>query len=197
MKLCPTAPKLIPTLSGDQDVRLVSADKYYVLAGLRNGMLLRFEWPAEPCPSSPINMVDTALSSTNLVNSVTNAFDKRNDLPSMLQLIAIRRIGITPIFLVPLGDTLDADIIVLADRPWLLHSARQGLSYTSISFQPATHVTPVSCVEFSKGILFVAENSLHLVRKSYYKFKCTAKSCDILCVVITINCFACLVLDIM
>ncbi|XP_040868627.1 splicing factor 3B subunit 3 isoform X2 [Glycine max] len=152
-----------------QDVRLVSADKYYVLAGLRNGMLLRFEWPAEPCPSSPINMVDTALSSTNLVNSVTNAFDKRNDLPSMLQLIAIRRIGITPIFLVPLGDTLDADIIVLADRPWLLHSARQGLSYTSISFQPATHVTPVSCVEFPKGILFVAENSLHLVEMGHGK----------------------------
>ena len=156
-----------------QDVRLVFVGKYYVLAGLRNGMLLRFEWPAEPCPSSPINIVDTALSSINLVNSVTNAFDKRNDFPSMLQLIAIRRIGITPVFLVPLGDTLDADIITLSDRPWLLHSARHSLSYSSISFQPSTHVTPVCSVECPKGILFVAENSLHLVRKSYYRFKCT------------------------
>ncbi|KHN22567.1 Splicing factor 3B subunit 3 [Glycine soja] len=152
-----------------QDVRLVFVGKYYVLAGLRNGMLLRFEWPAEPCPSSSINIVDTALSSINLVNSVTNAFDKRNDFPSMLQLIAIRRIGITPVFLVPLGDTLDADIITLSDRPWLLHSARHSLSYSSISFQPSTHVTPVCSVECPKGILFVAENSLHLVEMVHSK----------------------------
>lgn len=151
-----------------QDVRLVFVDKYYVLAGLRNGMLLRFEWPAESSHSSPINVVDTALSSINLVNSMTKAFDKRNNLPSMLQLIAIRRIGITPVFLVPLEDTLDADLIALSDRAWLLHSARHSLSYTSISFQPSSHVTPVCSVECPKGILFVAENSLHLVRKSCY-----------------------------
>lgn len=152
-----------------QDVRLVCVDKYYVLAGLRNGMLLRFEWPAEPSPSSPINMVDTALSSINLVNSVTNAFDKRSDLPSTLQLIAIRRIGITPVFLVPLGNTLDADIIALSDRPWLLHTARHSISYTSISFQSSTHVTPVCSVECPKGILFVAENCLHLVEMVHNK----------------------------
>ncbi|RDX85125.1 Splicing factor 3B subunit 3 [Mucuna pruriens] len=152
-----------------QDVRLVFVDKCYVLAGLRNGMLLRFEWPAEPPPSSPINMVDSALSSINLVNSATNAFDKKNDLPSTLQLIAIRRIGITPVFLVPLGNTLDTDIIALSDRPWLLHSARHSLSYTSISFQPSTHVTPVCSVECPKGILFVAENSLHLVEMVHSK----------------------------
>ncbi|KAL2345350.1 hypothetical protein Fmac_006635 [Flemingia macrophylla] len=152
-----------------QDARLVFVDKYYVLVGLRNGMLLRFEWPTEPSPSSPINIVDTALSSINLVNSVTNTFDKRNDLPSTLQLIAIRRIGITPVFLVPLDDTLDADIIALSDRPWLLHSARHSLSYTSISFQPSTHVTPVCSIECPKGILFVAENSLHLVEMVHSK----------------------------
>ncbi|BAT86376.1 hypothetical protein LR48_Vigan03g291500 [Vigna angularis] len=152
-----------------QDVRLVFVDKYYVLAGLRNGMLLRFEWPVEPCPSSPINMVDTALSSINLVNSASNVLGKRNDPPSTLQLIAIRRIGITPVFLVPLGDTLDADIIALSDRPWLLHSARHSLSYTSISFQPSTHVTPVCSVECPKGILFVAENCLHLVEMVHSK----------------------------
>ncbi|XP_061372111.1 pre-mRNA-splicing factor RSE1 isoform X1 [Gastrolobium bilobum] len=152
-----------------QDVRLVFVDKYYLLAGLRNGMLLRFEWPAEPYASSTINVVDTALSSINLVNSVTDAFDKRSDLPSTLQLIAIRRIGVTPVFLVSLGDTLDADIIVLSDRPWLLHSARHSLSYTSISFQPSTHVTPVCSVECPKGILFVAENSLNLVEMVHSK----------------------------
>ncbi|XP_027188726.1 uncharacterized protein [Cicer arietinum] len=149
-----------------QDVRLVFVDKYYVLAGLRNGMLLRFEWPTEP---TCINVVDTALSSINLVNSLTKSFDMRNDLPSMLQLIAIRRIGITPVFLVPLDDTLDADIIALSDRPWLLHSARHSLSYTSISFQPSSHATPVCSIDCPKGILFVAENSLHLVEMVHSK----------------------------
>ncbi|KAK2418647.1 Cleavage and polyadenylation specificity factor (CPSF) A subunit protein [Trifolium repens] len=152
-----------------QDVRLVFVDKYYVLAGLRNGMLLRFEWPTEPSHSSSINVVDTALSSINLVNSMTMAFNMRNNLPCMLQLIAIRRIGITPVFLVPLDDTLDADIIALSDRPWLLHSARHSISYTSISFQPSSHVTPVCSIDCPKGILFVAENSLHLVEMVYSK----------------------------
>ena len=166
------------TISGcvPEAVRLVFVDKYYVLAGLRNGMLLRFEWPPGTSPSLPLTVVDTALCSINLVNSLTNAFDKRNDLPSMLQLIAIRRIGVTPVFLVPLDDALDADIIVLCERPWLLHSARHSLSYTSISFQPSTHVTPVCSVEFPKGILFVAENSLHLVRKSYLSITCFCTS---------------------
>jgi splicing factor 3B subunit 3 len=111
-------------------------------------------------------VVDTALSSINLVNSTTMGINV--NLPCMLQLIAIRRIGITPVFLVPLDDTLDADIIALSDRPWLLHSARHSISYTSISFQPSSHVTPVCSIDCPKGILFVAENSLHLVRKSYY-----------------------------
>lgn len=150
-----------------QDVRLVFVDKYYVLAGLRNGMLLRFEWPTEPSHSSSINVVDTALSSINLVNSTTMGINV--NLPCMLQLIAIRRIGITPVFLVPLDDTLDADIIALSDRPWLLHSARHSISYTSISFQPSSHVTPVCSIDCPKGILFVAENSLHLVEMVYSK----------------------------
>ncbi|CAK8544226.1 unnamed protein product [Lathyrus sativus] len=152
-----------------QDVRLVSVDKYYVLAGLRNGMLLRFEWPTESCHSSSINVVDTALSSINLVNSMAMAFNVRNNLPCMLQLIAIRRIGITPVFLVPLDDALDADIIALSDRAWLLHSARHSISYTSISFQPSSHVTPVCSIDCPKGILFVAENSLHLVEMVHSK----------------------------
>ncbi|XP_058738917.1 uncharacterized protein LOC131610877 isoform X3 [Vicia villosa] len=151
-----------------QDVRLVFVDKYYVLAGLRNGMLLRFEWPTESSHSSSIN-VDTALSSINLVNSMAEAFNVRNNLPCMLQLIAIRRIGITPVFLVPLDDTLDADIIALSDRAWLLHSARHSISYTSISFQPSSHVTPVCSIDCPKGILFVAENSLHLVEMVHSK----------------------------
>jgi len=85
-----------------QDVRLVFVGKYYVLAGLKNGMLLRFEWPSES------------------FHSTTKAFKKFNDLPSVLQLIAIRHIGINPVFLVPLDDTLDTDIIALSDKPWLL-----------------------------------------------------------------------------
>lgn len=165
-----------------QDVRLVLADQFYVLAGLRNGMLLRFEWPAglnmssSVVPShSPIGATwrnaDTVLTDMGAANSFgsqISAFNLSNktkdELPINLQLIANRRIGITPVFLVPLSDSLDTDIIALSDRPWLLQSARHSLAYTSISFQPSTHATPVCSVECPKGILFVAENSLNLVR---------------------------------
>jgi splicing factor 3B subunit 3 len=156
-----------------QDVRLVFVGKYYVLAGLKNGMLLRFEWPSESFHSSPISAVDSASTSINLVSSATKATDKRHNLPSVLQLIAIRCIGITPVLLVPLDDTLDADIIALSDKPWFLHTARQGLSYTSIKVQSSSsHLTPVCTIEYPKGIIFVAENSLHLVRKSCYNIFC-------------------------
>ncbi|XP_011047104.1 PREDICTED: splicing factor 3B subunit 3 [Populus euphratica] len=164
-----------------QDVRLVLADRFYVLSGLRNGMLLRFEWPSASSmfsveiPSHGCSLgscmlsSDTAISNTAAislepemlaVDSIDNTMD---DLPINLQLIATRRIGITPVFLVPLSDSLDSDMIALSDRPWLLHAARHSLSYTSISFQPSTHATPVCSVECPKGILFVADNSLHLV----------------------------------
>lgn len=164
-----------------QDVRLVLADRFYVLSGLRNGMLLRFEWPSASSmfsveiPSHGCSIgscmlsSDYAISNTAAislepkmlaVDSIDNTMD---DLPINLQLIATRRIGITPVFLVPLSDSLDSDMIALSDRPWLLHTARHSLSYTSISFQPSTHATPVCSVECPKGILFVADNSLHLV----------------------------------
>ena len=160
-----------------QDVRLVLVDRLYVLSGLRNGMLLRFEWPTastmssfvsssqRPCSSSCLLTPDAFLLKTTGPHS--RAFElseKSKDNLVHLQLIAIRRIGITPAFLIPLSDALDADVIALSDRPWLLHTARHSLSYTSISFQPSSHVTPVCSVECPKGILFVAENCLHLVR---------------------------------
>lgn len=169
-----------------QDVRLVLVDRLYVLSGLRNGMLLRFEWP----PASSISSlglpshgcligscmvnVDAALSNTPAISfePQMRAVDFTNktmdDLPVNLQLIATRRIGITPVFLVPLCDSLDADMIALSDRSWLLQTARHSLSYASISFQSSTHATPVCSAECPKGILFVAENSLHLVRVLVY-----------------------------
>ncbi|KAM0978103.1 hypothetical protein ACFX2I_014035 [Malus domestica] len=143
-----------------QDVRLVLVDRLYVLAGLRNGMLLRFEWPA--ASAMPLSV----LTSQSLVGRqiYDKLYEKTKDYyPVELQLIATRRIGITPVFLVPLSDSLDGDIVVLSDRPWLLHTARHSISYTSISFQSSTHVTPVCYVECPKGILFVSENCLHLV----------------------------------
>ncbi|XVE75786.1 hypothetical protein DITRI_Ditri12bG0120600 [Diplodiscus trichospermus] len=175
------------TISGciPQDVRLVLVDQFYILSGLRNGMLLRFEWPSALATSS--SELDRHGSSSPfpgraesyLLNTVTASLfgsetcagnmSEQDDLPITLQLIATRRIGITPVFLVPLSDSLDADIIALSDRPWLLHTARHSLSYTSISFQPSTHATPVCSVECPKGILFVAENSLHLVEMVHSK----------------------------
>lgn len=168
-----------------QDVRLILVDRLYILSGLRNGMLLRFEWPdPSKMSSSEFPRLQSISSLVNIGTALTgirvpasfspqfseaNIFEKTNDLPINLQLIAIRRIGITPVFLVPLSDSLDADLIALSDRPWLLHTARHGLSYTSISFQPSTHVTPVCSIECPKGILFVAENSLHLVEMVHSK----------------------------
>ncbi|XP_073278173.1 spliceosome-associated protein 130 A-like isoform X2 [Primulina huaijiensis] len=164
-----------------QDVRLVFVDRLYVLSGLRNGMLLRFEWPVTSTLSSARSSCQQSAVGSCMMNtqatwkstspnhkvlpiSISNASGKaKGEFPINLQLISVRRIGITPVFLVSLGDSLDADIIALSDRPWLVHTARQSLSYTSISFQPSTHVSPVCSVECPRGILFVAENSLHLV----------------------------------
>ncbi|XP_071724856.1 uncharacterized protein [Rutidosis leptorrhynchoides] len=155
-----------------QDVRLILVDQLYVLLGLRNGMLLRFEWPSDsPGSISDVPFSDSVRSSWDKA-APANSFSSgmlMDDQPADLQLIATRRIGITPVFLVPLSDSLDADIIALSDRPWLLHTARHSLSYTSISFQPSTHATPVSSVECPKGILFVADSSLHLVEMVHTK----------------------------
>ncbi|XP_020540869.1 splicing factor 3B subunit 3 isoform X2 [Jatropha curcas] len=170
-----------------QDVRLVLVDRSYVLSGLRNGMLLRFEWPPASSMSSlefphygcPIDScmvnVGGALSNMSAMSfePQTCAVELRSkamdELPVNLQLISTRRIGITPVFLVPLSDSLDADMIALSDRPWLLQTAKHSLSYSSISFQPSTHATPVCSAECPKGILFVAENSLHLVEMVHSK----------------------------
>ncbi|KAL4578245.1 hypothetical protein LXL04_014365 [Taraxacum kok-saghyz] len=146
------------TISGSvpQDVRIVQVDRVYILSGLRNGMLLRFEWPS----------VSTTPS---MHSSIVPDTRKDENTPVCLQLISIRRIGITPAFLVPLNDFPDADIIALSDRPWLLQTARHSLSYTSISFQASTHATPVCSSECPNGILFVSENSLHLLEMVHSK----------------------------
>jgi len=85
-------------------------------------------------------------------------------VPQDARLVLVDRIGITPMVLVPLNDSFDADVIALSDRPWLIQAVRHSLSCISISFQPSTCVTPVCSPECPKGLLFVAENSLHLVR---------------------------------
>nr|XP_043631763.1 splicing factor 3B subunit 3 [Erigeron canadensis] len=160
-----------------QDVRLVKVDRLYIISGLRNGMLLRFEWPSSsleslkslPYVRSVKSLTLTSPDSTSsMYTSVVSEMTKGNH-PVSLQVISIRRIGITPAFLVPLNDLPDADIIALSDRPWLLHTARHSLSYTSISFQASTHATPVCSSECPNGILFVSENSLHLVEMVHSK----------------------------
>ncbi|KAK9062383.1 hypothetical protein SSX86_019569 [Deinandra increscens subsp. villosa] len=142
------------TISGSipQDVRLVKSDRLYILSGLRNGMLLRFEWPLPYDLDSVDSMHSSVVSEMADDSCVVN-----------LELISIRRIGITPAFLIPLNDLMDADIIALSDRPWLLQTARHSISLTSISFQASTHATPVCSSECPNGILLVSENSLHLM----------------------------------
>ncbi|XP_024976718.1 pre-mRNA-splicing factor prp12 isoform X1 [Cynara cardunculus var. scolymus] len=171
------------TISGSvpQDVRLVQVDRLYILSGLRNGMLLRFEWPsvstnsslespkARPYVSSINSFTSTSPHSTSAMHSCIISEMTKDNVPVCLQLISIRRIGITPAFLVPLNDLPDADVIALSDRPWLLQTARHSLSYTSISFQASTHATPVCSKECPNGILFVSENSLHLLEMVHSK----------------------------
>ncbi|XP_044965857.1 DNA damage-binding protein 1 isoform X2 [Hordeum vulgare subsp. vulgare] len=137
-----------------ENVRVVASERFYILAGLRNGMLLRFE------------------SGTSKDQYLPGSFYKESFAPSLntlLQLVAIRHIGITPVGLVPLRDSANSDIIVLSDRSWLLHASRHSLAYSSISFLPASHVIPVSSVDCPSGLLFVAENCLHLVEMVHGK----------------------------
>ncbi|KNA08275.1 hypothetical protein SOVF_164110 isoform B [Spinacia oleracea] len=164
-----------------QDVRLVLVDRLYILSGLRNGMLLRFEWPTASRVSDFPSYRTSLFSKSGLLKasapaivgpqlSGVNSYEKPKDNdPVHLLVIAIRRIGITPVFLVPLSESLDADVIALSDRPWLVQAARHSLSYISISFEPSTYVTPVCSAECPKGLLFVAENCLHLVEMVHSK----------------------------
>ncbi|GAB2295437.1 hypothetical protein Dimus_029604 [Dionaea muscipula] len=165
-----------------QDVRLVLVDRLYVLCGLRNGTLLRFEWPAvSTMSSSELSSHRSSAGSSSVcidvnswkfrascstgiqVSGISLSEKAKDNDPIFLQLIAIRRIGVAPVSLVPLSDYVDTDIIALSERPWLVQTARQSLSYISMSFQPSTHVTTVCSAECPKGLLFVSENSLHLV----------------------------------
>ncbi|XP_057535063.1 uncharacterized protein LOC130813276 isoform X1 [Amaranthus tricolor] len=164
-----------------QDVRLVVVDRLYILSGLRNGMLLRFEWPMTSWVSDLPGYRSSLISKSGLLKtsspvtispqfSGVSPYEKPKDNdPVHLQLIAVRRIGITPVFLVPLCESLTADVIALSDRPWLVQAARHSLSYDSISFEPSTYVTPVCSAECPKGLLFVAENCLHLVEMVHSK----------------------------
>ncbi|KAL7582483.1 hypothetical protein Lser_V15G44847 [Lactuca serriola] len=111
-----------------------------------------------------------AIGTISLVNNIGTTIS--GSVPQdvrIVQLISIRRIGITPAFLVPLNDLPDADIIALSDRPWLLQTARHSLSYTSISFQVSTHATPVCSSECPNGILFVSDNRLHFLEMVHSK----------------------------
>lgn len=145
-----------------QDVRLVFVDHLYVLSGLRNGMLLRFEWPGSSCKS----LFGSYFEQQNATSHSLSSSIVKDCLPVSLHPIAARRISDTPVFFVPLNNSLDADIIALGDRPWLLKAARHSLSYSSISFQPSTHGTSICFNECPKGAFFVADNRLHLV--SYF-----------------------------
>ncbi|KAI5083520.1 hypothetical protein GOP47_0003263 [Adiantum capillus-veneris] len=176
-----------------EDVRLVLFDRSYILAGLRNGMLLRFEWPIDATATSllPSLMSRRMLSEISqmgsssscekhinwsgpvLVHSKVREQKKKTAMssPTQLHLIAVRRMGVSPVSLVPLQASLRADVIALGDRPWLLQTARHSerIACTSISFQPSTHATAVKSKDCTNGILFVADRSLHLVEMEHSK----------------------------
>jgi len=58
-------------------------------------------------------------------------------------------------------DSLKSDLIVLGDELRFLQAHNR--SYTFISNQPPTQVTPISCSDCPRGILFATDNSLQLV----------------------------------
>lgn len=166
------------SLSGcvPESVRLAQFDGLYILAGLRNGMLLRYEWPATSTFANP--GPSTVLKKQTLGLGVSHPSADKTGLGTIsgqdgweglravsLHLAAVRRIGVSPISLIALQDSLRSDVVVLSDRPWLLQTARQSqcIAYTSISFPSCTHAAPVSSIDCLNGILFVADCSIHLV----------------------------------
>ena len=167
------------TLSGSvpESVRLAQFDRLYILAGLRNGMLLRYEWPTSSSTTNslPLSGSMKQFTSSNFPKPVGNVSgfniessskeDREDSKTVTLHLVAVRRIGISPVSLISLQASLRADIVALSDRPWLLQTARhsQRIAYMSISFPPSTHATAVSSIDCPNGILFVADCSLHLV----------------------------------
>ncbi|CAM6115609.1 unnamed protein product [Calypogeia fissa] len=178
-----------------ENVRLALFDRLYILCGLRNGMLLRYEWPSvDTCTStSPLSVslkaTDTPIPSVS--ESSFKAVDIEKQRQTMhiddgdvvvtngvevishvnLHLVDVRRIGISPVSFIPLQPSLRADIVALSDRPWLLQTSRNShrMAYRSISFQPSTHGTPVRSPECPNGVLFVADCSLHLVEMEHSK----------------------------
>ncbi|KAH7280408.1 hypothetical protein KP509_37G065800 [Ceratopteris richardii] len=176
-----------------EDARLVLFDRPYILVGLRNGMLLRFDWPTSvnaPCSHSPLTL-ERASSGVSHVGSSFSAVENMTwnapvlmhpqavgdneeaavSYPVQLHLIAVRRMGVSPVSLVPLQASLRADVVALGDRPWLLQTAwhSERIACTSISFLPSTHATAVKSRECMQGILFVADKSLHLVEMEHSK----------------------------
>lgn len=139
-----------------ENVRLALFDRLYILCGLRNGMLLRYEWPSiNTCTSSSSSgdatlekAVDTtsvrAVSAGSSVNKAVDGekrkqpvdADDRDEMggkgmevprpPVYLHLVDVRRIGISPVSFIPLQPSLRADIIALSDRPWLLQTSRNS-----------------------------------------------------------------------
>ncbi|BBM97233.1 splicing factor 3B subunit 3 [Marchantia polymorpha subsp. ruderalis] len=176
-----------------ETVRLALFDRLYIICGLRNGMLLRFEWPSSratqdsaeelvvPLSTSAVSAhkfssktvdVDKSLHSKAIFQEGEQSFGIAEERgPVLLNLVAVRRIGVSPVTLIPLQGSLRADIIALSDRPWLLQTARQSqrIAYTSISFQASTHAAPVNYPDCPNGILFVADCSLHLVEMEHSK----------------------------
>jgi len=117
-------------------------------------MLLRYERPANSTflseLSSPSSALNTPLDANPSFTISYESFHSQDkftvnkmdtaevSLPVQLQLIAVRRVGITPVFLVPFCESLRSDIIALSDRPWLIQIARhsQKIAYTSVERRP-------------------------------------------------------------
>lgn len=166
------------TLSGcvPESVRLAQFDRLYILAGLRNGMLLRYEWPASSTATLPdcTNLLSTSDWENIGITQPNLGGDKdvlEDSSPVLLHLVAVRRMGVSPVSLISLQASLSADVIALSDRPWLLQTARhsQRIAHTSISFPSSSHAAPVNSVDCPNGILFVADCSLHLVEMEHLK----------------------------
>ncbi|KAL3699902.1 hypothetical protein R1sor_017924 [Riccia sorocarpa] len=171
-----------------ETVRLAHFDRLYIICGLRNGMLLRYEWPSsiskdsaeESLLSSRVKRAAPARGFAPKPVNVVSCHQRKGEQshriaeergPVHLYLVAVRRIGVSPVSLIPLHASLRADIIALSDRPWLLQTAGQSqrIAYTSISFQASTHATPVNSPDCPNGILFLADCSLHLVEMEHTK----------------------------
>ena len=138
-----------------ESVAIVVYDQPYVMVGLRNGCLVRFEWPG-------------ALQWVQHRASFASGADMH---ARQLRLVSRTQLGRTPVSLVPLVRAARVPVLALSDWPWVISPSRSlaRLACTAVALPPGVgscvRAAPFACAEPSvpSGVLFATgDGALHL-----------------------------------